>query len=256
MVRWARDARSEVKELPRRRHPRLPPHAARARDRMGAIDLVVQIEAPPSVASGLQRIGRAGHQVGAEARRPAFPKLATTSPARRMRGCTGGKLKARAILAIRSTFSPSTSSRWSDGPWGVDEIYAPVRQAAPLADLSRRVFEGVLDAVRRYPSDEFAEPVRANMGSRQGHDYRTHQRETTGSRTPETIPTVASWRFAGADRPMRVGELDEEMIPDRGRRHVHAGARRGAEEITHDRVLVYSYRVSQARCCSAQGPGR
>jgi ATP-dependent Lhr-like helicase len=42
---------------------------------MGAIDLVVQVESPPSVASGLQRVGRAGHQVGAVSRGVLFPKF-------------------------------------------------------------------------------------------------------------------------------------------------------------------------------------
>ena len=42
---------------------------------MGAVDLVVQIEAPPSVARGLQRIGRAGHQVGGEPPGVIFPKF-------------------------------------------------------------------------------------------------------------------------------------------------------------------------------------
>ena len=42
---------------------------------MGAIDLVVQIETPPSVASGLQRIGRGGHQIGAVSEGVIFPKF-------------------------------------------------------------------------------------------------------------------------------------------------------------------------------------
>ena len=42
---------------------------------MGAIDLVIQIEAPPSVASGMQRIGRAGHTIGAASRGIIVPKF-------------------------------------------------------------------------------------------------------------------------------------------------------------------------------------
>ena len=45
---------------------------------MGAVDLVIQIEAPPSVASGMQRIGRAGHQVGAPSHGVIFPKYRAT----------------------------------------------------------------------------------------------------------------------------------------------------------------------------------
>ena len=85
---------------------------------MGAVDLVIQIEAPPSVASGLQRIGRAGHQVGAASRGHRLPEVprgiswrAPPPPA----SCGRAGWKPRAIRAIRSTFWPSRSWPW--WPW-------------------------------------------------------------------------------------------------------------------------------------------
>ena len=83
---------------------------------MGAIDLVVQIEAPPSVASGLQRIGRGGHQANAVSEGVIFPKfrgdlVASAAVAKAMHD---GAVEATPLSrATRSTSSPSRSSRWS-----------------------------------------------------------------------------------------------------------------------------------------------
>ena len=129
---------------------------------MGAVDLVVQVESPPSVASGLQRVGRAGHQVGAVSRGVIFPKY--RGDLRRVRG--GRRADARrarssrcATRATRSTCSPSRSSRWSRMErLTVDEVEALVRRAAPFAGLPRSALEAVLDMLAgRYPSDAFAE---------------------------------------------------------------------------------------------------
>src|SRR3954465_5450711 len=128
---------------------------------MGAIDLVVQIETPPSVASGMQRIGRAGHQAGAISEGIVFPKFR-------------GDLVACAAVSRAMHEGKVGSSRYPRNPldvlaqqivamagmdtWSVDELFAVIRRAAPFADLSRRIFEGVLDMLSgRYPSDEFAE---------------------------------------------------------------------------------------------------
>ena len=106
---------------------------------MGAVDLVVQVESPPSVASGLQRVGRAGHQVGAVSRGVIFPKYRGDLRRVRRRGRADAR-RARssrcATRATRSTCSPSRSSRWSR--WTlvtVDEVEALVRRAAPFAGL-------------------------------------------------------------------------------------------------------------------------
>ncbi|PYR26228.1 MAG: DEAD/DEAH box helicase, partial [Acidobacteria bacterium] len=128
---------------------------------MGAIDLVVQIEAPPSVASGLQRIGRGGHQANAISEGVVFPKFR-------------GDLVACAAVAKAMHDGAVEASRYPRNPldilaqqvvamaamdtWDDEHLFATIRRAAPFSELSRAVFEGVLDMLSgRYPSDEFAE---------------------------------------------------------------------------------------------------
>jgi ATP-dependent helicase Lhr and Lhr-like helicase len=85
---------------------------------MGAVDLVIQIEAPNSVASGLQRVGRSGHHVGGVSRAKIFPKyrgdlLVATVVATQM---AERRWRPPAFRPTRSTFSVSNSSpRWSLG---------------------------------------------------------------------------------------------------------------------------------------------
>src|SRR4029078_498132 len=128
---------------------------------MGAIDLVVQIEAPPSVASGLQRIGRGGHTANATSEGVIFPKFR-------------GDLVACAAVAQAMHDGTVEATRYPRNPldivaqqivamtamdtWTVDELFATVRRAAPFAYFSGTVFEGVLAMLSgRYPSDQFAE---------------------------------------------------------------------------------------------------
>src|SRR5204863_6265845 len=128
---------------------------------MGAVDLVVQIEAPPSIASGLQRIGRASHQVGGVPKGVMFPKH---------RGdllCSAAAAWGMAAGQVEETFYPRNPldvlaqqvvAHTADGVHKVDEVYAMVRRSAPFAELPRSSFDGVLDMLSgRYPSDEFAE---------------------------------------------------------------------------------------------------
>ena len=128
---------------------------------MGAVDLVVQVESPPSVAAGLQRVGRAGHQVGAVSKGVIFPKfrgdlLECTVVAERMR--------AGAIEAMRYPRNPldvlaqQIVAMLALDTMTVDEVEALVRRAAPFAGLPRSALEAVLDMLAgRYPSDAFAE---------------------------------------------------------------------------------------------------
>ena len=108
---------------------------------MGAVDLVIQVESPPSVASGLQRIGRAGHQVGAVSRGVMFPKhrgdlVPTAVVAERMQ--ERRRSRRSACRATRSTCSPSRSSRWSRWSRGRSTTsLALVRRTAPFAVAAR-----------------------------------------------------------------------------------------------------------------------
>jgi ATP-dependent Lhr-like helicase len=214
---------------------------------MGAIDLVIQIEAPPSVASGLQRVGRAGHQAGAVSEGIIFPKFR-------------GDLVACAAVARAMHEGVVESTRYPRNPldvlaqqvvamagmdiWDVDDLFARVRSAAPYADLSRRMFEGVLDMLSgRYPSDEFAElrprvtwdRVHGTIAGREGA-------KRVAIANAGTIPDRGLFGvfLAGADRPVRVGELDEEMVFETqvGDTFTLGASTWRIEEITHDRVLV------------------
>src|SRR5450755_1275066 len=128
---------------------------------MGAVDLVVQIEAPPSVASGIQRIGRAGHSVGEVSRGVIFPKYrqdllaCAAATARMIEGKVEETFYPRNPLDVLAQQIVAIAA---GEPIATDELYDLVRRAAPFADLPRSSFEGVLDMLSgRCPSDEFAE---------------------------------------------------------------------------------------------------
>ena len=129
---------------------------------MGAIDLVVQVEAPSSVASGLQRIGRAGHQVGEPSKGKIFPKfrgdliVAAVTAQRMQAGLIEETHVPRNPLDVLAQQIVAMVA--IDEPLAVDEVYETVTRAYPFSDLTRDAFENVLDMLAgRYPSDEFAE---------------------------------------------------------------------------------------------------
>ena len=245
----AREARSEVEDLLKagRIKALVATSSLELGIDMGAIDLVVQIEAPPSVASGLQRIGRSGHQIGAVSEGIIFPKFR-------------GDLVASAAVARAMHEGMVESTRYPRNPldvlaqqivamaaldtWDVDELFAVIRRAAPFTDLSRRMFEGVLDMLSgRYPADEFAElrprvtwdRVNNTIVGREGA-------KRVAIANAGTIPDRGLYGvfLAGADRPVRVGELDEEMVFESqvGETFTLGASTWRIEEITHDRVLV------------------
>ena len=214
---------------------------------MGAIDLVVQIEAPPSVASGLQRIGRAGHHVGGTSNGIIFPKfrmdlLACAAATRAMReGLVEAVRYPRNPLDV---LAQQVVASVAVEPMTAFELFELLRRAAPFAALSRESFEGVLDLLSgRYPSDEFA-----------GLRARITWNRTTGLLTPResarriavvnggTIPDRGLYGvyLAGAEKPTRLGELDEEMVFESktGETIILGATTWRIMEITHDRVLV------------------
>jgi len=215
---------------------------------MGAIDLVVQIEAPPSVASGLQRIGRAGHQVDASSRGIIFPKYRAdlVACAAITRAMADGQVEStrypRNPLDVLAQQIVATVAMEDQS---VDDLFSLVRRAAPFASLSRRIFEGVLDMLSgRYPSDDFAE-LRPRVTWDRLTD-RLSARE--GARRVAvinggTIPDRGLYGvFLAGAKPgsARVGELDEEMVFESrvGETFLLGATTWRIEEITHDRVLV------------------
>jgi ATP-dependent Lhr-like helicase len=216
---------------------------------MGAIDLVIQIEAPPSIASGMQRIGRASHQVGAISSGIIFPKyrgdlIACAAVTDAMhRGAIEPTRYARNPLDV---LAQQIVAMVAVDSWNADDLFALVRSAAPFADLSRTSFDGVLDMLSGlYPSDEFAE-LRARITWDRMTNVLTPRpgAKNVAIISGGTIPDRGLYGvfLAGAERntSARVGELDEEMVFEArpGETFVLGASTWRIEEITHDRVLV------------------
>jgi ATP-dependent Lhr-like helicase len=236
---------------------------------MGAIDLVIQIEAPPSVASGMQRIGRAGHHVGAPSNGIIFPKyradlIACAAVTRAMHE---GHVESTRFLrnpldilaqqvvaiiahppldALNAALRSKAKSEEEESP-GISyaALYALVRSAAPFASLSQNVFDGVLDMLAgRYPSDEFAE-LRPRITWDRTRNWITPRAgvKRIAILNGGTIPDRGLYGvFLSGERskPIRVGELDEEMVFESrtGDTFILGASTWRIDEITHDRVLV------------------
>ena len=212
---------------------------------MGAVDLVIQVESPKSVARGLQRVGRAGHELGAVSRGRIFPKfradlLESAVVAERMRaGAIEETVIPRNPLDV---LAQQIVAVCADEEITVDELHDLVRGAYNFADLSRVQLENVLDMLAgRYPSDEFAElrprivwdrtagVIRGRGGARQ-----------LAVTNAGTIPDRGLYGVHLVDGGGRVGELDEEMVYEAraGQTFMLGASTWRIEEITRDRVLV------------------
>ncbi|MEO5710948.1 MAG: ATP-dependent helicase [Nocardioidaceae bacterium] len=221
---------------------------------MGAVDLVVQIESPPSVASGLQRVGRAGHQVGEVSRGVLLPKhrgdlVQTAVAVERMR--TGAIEALHVPTNPLDVLAQHVVAATAVDEWDVDTLFALVRRSAPFATLPRSAYDATLDLLSgRYPSDEFRElrprvvwdRVAGTLTARPGAQRLA---VTSGGTIPDrglfgVFLVGAESRAGSAGGQSRVGELDEEMVYESRVGDVFAlGATSWRiEDITHDRVLV------------------
>ena len=184
---------------------------------MGAVDLVLQVEAPPSVAAGIQRVGRAGHSVGEVSRGVVIPNF------------RGGLLESAAVVEgmlegrIESTVVPrrpldvlaqQVVAMCAMDEWRVDELAAVVRRAYPYSDLGPLALESVLDMLSgRYPSDEFAELRPRIVWDRLAGTVRGRAgAQRLAVTNPGTIPDRGLYTVNLVDDGRRVGELDEEMV--------------------------------------------
>ena len=185
---------------------------------MGAVDLVVQVESPPSVGSGLQRVGRAGHQVGAVSRGVIFPKfrgdlVQTAVVAERM---TRGRIEALRVPANPlDVLAQHIVAMVAMEDWSVDDLAALVRRAASFSALPDSALDAVLDMLAgRYPSDAFAElrprivwdRVTGTLSARPGAQRLA---VTSGGTIPDR--GLFGVHLVG-EKATRVGELDEEMV--------------------------------------------
>ncbi|WP_127474023.1 ATP-dependent helicase [Microbacterium sulfonylureivorans] len=214
---------------------------------MGAVDLVIQVEAPPSAASGLQRIGRAGHQVGEVSRAALFPKhrgdvLHTAIVTERM---LAGQIEAISIpqnpLDILAQQTVAASAL---GPVDVEGWYETLKRSAPFRSLPRSAYEATLDLLAgRFPSDEFAE-LRPRLiwdrdhGTLTGRPGSQRIAVTSGGTIPDR--GLFGVFVAGESQNARVGELDEEMVYESRVNDVFTLGTTSWRivEITHDRVNV------------------
>ncbi|TWS26413.1 ATP-dependent helicase [Tsukamurella sputi] len=213
---------------------------------MGAVDLVIQVEAPPSVAAGLQRVGRAGHQVGEPSRGVFFPKhrtdlLHSTVTVQRMReGAIEKLVVPRNPLDV---LAQQTVAAAAMDQLDVHDWLALVRRAHPYAALPDSAYEAVLDLISgRYPAEDFGE-LRPRVvwdrdaGTLTGRPGAGRLAVTSGGAIPDRGLFGV---FMVGEKASRVGELDEEMVYESRVGDVFAlGATSWKiEEITHDRVLV------------------
>ena len=223
---------------------------------MGHVDLVIQVAAPTSVASALQRVGRAGHRVGEISRGFFYPKhrgdlLGATVT---LAGMRSGTLEPLTIPANPlDVLAQQTVAACALGPVSVDSWYEALRRSAPYAELPRALFDSVLEMLAgRYPSDEFAElrpriiwdrtpTEEAPSGSIEGRPGAQRLAVTSGGTIPDRglfpVYLVSGDEERG---PKRVGELDEEMVYEsRAGEVITLGASSWRiEEITHDAVRV------------------
>ncbi|MGJ7904909.1 ATP-dependent helicase [Actinopolyspora sp. H202] len=219
---------------------------------MGAVDLVVQLETPPSVASGTQRIGRGGHRVGEPSRGIVFPKFRGD-----LVGCAvvAERLRSGAIEALSVPRNPldvvaqQIVAAVAMDVRGVEELATLLRRSAPFAGLSDSALRSVLDMLAgRYPSEEFGELRARIVWDRTTDELRARpdtQRlaVTSGGTIPDrglfTVVTRTADSTGGSGRK-RVGELDEEMVHESrvGDTFLLGTSSWRISEITHDRVIV------------------
>ncbi len=229
---------------------------------MGAVDLVVQVASPPSVASGLQRVGRAGHQVGATSHGAFFPThradLVQTA-------VVVDRMRAGAIEQLSVPSNPldvlaqQVVAMLAMEDWSVTDLFELVRRTASYAALPRSLFDAVLDMLAgRYPGEDFADlrprivwdRVTDTLSARRGAQLLA---VTSGGTIPDR-GMYAVMLATGEGPGRRVGELDEEMVYESRVGDVFTLGTTSwrIEDITHDQVLVTPARVRSAGCRSGR----
>jgi len=211
---------------------------------MGAVDLVIQVESPKSVARGMQRVGRAGHDLGSISKGRIFPKfrsdlLECAVVAKRMRA---GQIEETVIPRNPlDVLAQQVVAMVADEEWEVDELERVVKAAEPYDELSREQLENVLDMLDgRYPSERFAELRPRVVWDRAAGTVRG--RKGARQLAVTNAGTIPDRGLFGVHLPdgRRVGELDEEMVYEAraGQVFLLGASSWRIEEITRDRVIV------------------
>jgi ATP-dependent Lhr-like helicase len=232
---------------------------------MGAVDQVLLVESPGSVARGLQRVGRAGHGVGEVSRGLIFPKFrgdlleCAVIAGRMLKGELEPLRMPRNAL---DCLAQQLAAQCAGGEQQVDDLYALVTRAGPYRGLPRAALESVLDMLSgRYPSSDFAE-LRPLLAWDRTADTLTARKGTAllTRLNAGTIPDRGSYGVHLGSEGPRVGELDEEMVFETkaGDCILLGASTWRVEEITRDRVIVSPAPGEPGRLpfWRGDGPGR
>ncbi|MGE5595661.1 MAG: DEAD/DEAH box helicase, partial [Hyphomicrobiales bacterium] len=212
---------------------------------MGAVDLVVLVESPKSVARGLQRVGRAGHQVDAPSTGRIFPKFRGD-----LLECAVITKRMREGLIERTTvprnpldvLAQQIVAMCAVDDWTIDDLERLVRRTYNFATLSRDQLEGVLGMLSgQYPSDEFADLKPRILWDRETNTLSSRRdARIIAVVNAGTIPDRGLYGVFLGDGGPRVGELDEEMVYESrpGETFLLGATTWRIEQITRDRVIV------------------
>ncbi len=212
---------------------------------IGDLDQVVLVQSPPSVASALQRVGRAGHRVGDTSRGLLFPthahdflEAAVVSNAMAARDIEPLRPMENALDALVQVIVSSVASE----TWNADELYALVRRAAPYADLPRDQFDLVVEMlagryagvrVRDLQPRIVLDRVQNTLKARKGAVFALYN-------AGGTIPDRGYFQLRHADSGAAIGELDEEFVWEAtvGQTFTLGTQNWRIHRITHNDVLV------------------
>ncbi|MGP5035414.1 ATP-dependent helicase [Brachybacterium alimentarium] len=217
---------------------------------MGAVDLVLQVAAPMSVSSLLQRVGRSGHDVGAVSTGSLHPLHAADvlRSAVAVQEAVAGRIEPLTVPRnALDVLAQHTVSAAAMDDLQVEDWFDLVRTAHPYRALPRSAFDQTIDLLAgRYPSTAFSE-----LRPRLVHDHDTGvlsarpgaQRlaVTSGGTIPDRgLYPVHLVTGDDDTQPRRVGELDEEMVYESRRGDVITLGTSSwrIEEITASRVTV------------------
>ncbi|MDH7568694.1 MAG: DEAD/DEAH box helicase, partial [Armatimonadota bacterium] len=184
---------------------------------IGAVDLVIQLQSPESVARGLQRIGRSGHAVGETSRGVVFPThredlLAAAAIAAGMRA--GDVEPTRCPRHPLDVLAQQIVAMVAVEEWNADDLFHFVRRAYPYGHLTHRLFYSVIEMLAgRYDSR-----AHASLRPRLSWD-RVNNRlaalpasKMLALSNGGTIPDRGTFTALLGDRKTRLGELDEEFV--------------------------------------------
>ena len=211
---------------------------------MGAVDLVVQVASPGSVASGLQRIGRAGHRVGEPSRGRIFPKhradlLEAAAVVERMH--LGEVEHTRYLRNPIDVAAQQIVAMCAMDDWPVERLAAVLRRCAGFAELSDEVLNSVLELLSgTYPAEEFSELRPRVVWDRASGVLRGRAgAQRLAVTNAGTIPDRGLFGVFLPDGT-RVGELDEEMVYESrvGETFLLGATTWRIMDITFERVVV------------------